>query len=103
MAYIALEKLHRLYDGYRQQLRLAGRDLLLFQEDGKVHLIANCCPHRQSPLHQATVVDNCLRCPAHGIEFDLRTGQPRNAPGVGSLEYQPLVWQGNTVGMEWSE
>lgn len=44
MAYVALAKLHQLYDGYRQALRVAGRELLLLQEEGRLYLIANRCP-----------------------------------------------------------
>lgn len=57
MAFVELEKLHRLHEGCRQ--RLPGRGLLFLQEACKVYLIDNRCPHRQSSLHQATVAENC--------------------------------------------
>ena len=101
MAYLALEKLHQLYDGYRQPLRVAGRELLLLQEEGRLYLIANRCPHMDAPLHKGSVRQHLLRCPTHGIEFDLRDGRAQGgaAACVGSLEYSPLVYEGNTVGV----
>lgn len=102
MAYVALEKLHQLHDGYRRPLRLAGRELLLLQEEGKVYLIANRCPHMDAPLHKASIHNHVLRCPLHGIEFDLRDGRAQGnaASCVGGLEYIPLVYDGNTLGVD---
>lgn len=102
MAYVALAKLHQLYDGYRQALRVAGRELLLLQEEGRLYLIANRCPHMDAPLHKASVQQYLLRCPVHGIEFDLRNGRPLGtaADCVSPLEFLQLVYEGNTVGIE---
>lgn len=102
MSYQALETLHRLHDGYRQALRLGGRELLLLQEEGRVYLLANRCPHMDAPLHKASVRDNRLRCPVHGIEFNLLTGRAEGAAAdcVGPLEFLALVYEGNTLGVE---
>lgn len=101
MPYLALEKLHQLYDGYRKPMRVAGRDVLLVQQNGKVHLIHNRCPHLGAPLTHATLADNNLRCQQHGIEFDLRTGWAVNSSACPQrLEFLPLVYEGNTIGVD---
>lgn len=102
MAYQALEILHQLYDGYRRVFRVAGRELLLLQEEGRTYLLTNRCPHMDAPLHKASVAGDVLRCPVHGIEFDLRSGQALNAPGgcVGPLAFVPVVYEGNTLGVD---
>ena len=106
MAFIALEKLHKLYDGYRQRVHFAGGEWLLLQEEGKLYCIANQCPHMNAPLHYATVnyaaCDQVnLRCPMHGMEFDLRTGRSINSIGnIGSLRFLPIVYEGNQVGVD---
>lgn len=111
MAFVALEKLHKLYDGYRQRVRLAGSDWLLLQEEGKLYCIANQCPHMGAPLHNATlsyvplttggVKYPQLRCALHGMEFDLHSGKPVNAASCeASLRYLPLVYNANQVGVD---
>ena len=102
MAYIALEKLHVLHDGYRRTLRVAGRELLLVQEEGQLYLFANRCPHMDAPLDKASINQRVLRCPLHGIEFDLRSGRALGSVGecVAPLEFFPLVYDGNTVGVD---
>jgi len=102
MAYQALVPLHQLHDGYRRSFRVAGRELLLLQEAGQVRLLVNRCPHMQAPLDRASCDRGVLRCPVHGIEFDLHGGQALNAPGgsVGPLELVPIVYEGNSLGVE---
>ena len=101
MAFFALEKLHKLYDGYRQRVRLTGGEWLLLQENGKLYCIANQCPHMSAPLQQASVNSFSLRCPMHGLEFDLRTGQSLNpANCTASLRFLPLIYEGNQVGID---
>lgn len=106
MAFVALEKLHKLYDGYRQRVRMAGSEWLLLQENGKLYCIANQCPHMGAPLHHGTINHTAfnqvnLRCSLHGMEFDLVSGRPINSAGcVGSLRFLPLVYEGNQVGVD---
>ncbi|WP_020209287.1 Rieske (2Fe-2S) protein [Gilvimarinus chinensis] len=102
MTYIALAYLHELYDGYRQPIRLAGQELLLLQEEGRLLLLSNRCPHRQAPLTQAYIANGVLRCSQHGIEFSLRTGRPVNDTGCAPLQFLPLIYEANTVGVEMS-
>lgn len=100
MPFVALEKLHRLYDGYRKPIKLAGQQLLLLQEAGRVLLIRNQCPHAGAPLTHATCNNNRLRCPLHGIEFDLATGQSSSLACVNTLEFLPLVYEGSSIGVD---
>jgi nitrite reductase/ring-hydroxylating ferredoxin subunit len=100
MSFIALEKLHLLYDGYRKPVILAGKPCLLLQEAGQVRLIRNACPHASAPLTHATYADGCLRCPVHGMEFELATGRSRNASCANGLQFVALVYEGNQVGVD---
>lgn len=101
MVYTPIAKLHELYDGYRRVLRHGGREWLLLQEAGQVYLIANRCPHMDAPLHKASIHNGLLRCPLHRMEFDLRSGKPLGSAAVcvASLEFRPVVYQGNTLGI----
>ena len=100
MPFVALEKLHQLYDGYRKSVKLAGHDLLLLQENGKTLLIKNQCPHAGAPLTYATCTNNSLRCPVHGIEFDLRTGRSLSPVCAQALQFLPLIYEGSSVGVD---
>jgi len=97
MAFYPLEKLHRLHDGYLNPFRIEGRDLLLVQSDGVAFVIENRCPHMDAPLTYASVTKGRIRCPLHGIEFDLRTGRGSCSKSLQSL---PVIYEGNQLGVE---
>jgi nitrite reductase/ring-hydroxylating ferredoxin subunit len=101
MAFVALEKLHQLYDGYRRVICIGGREWILLQEEGRCYCIANQCPHLQAPLALASIANNILRCPTHGIEFDLRSGMPVNPLSCcHALAFLPLIYDGNQIGLD---
>jgi nitrite reductase/ring-hydroxylating ferredoxin subunit len=101
MRYYALEKYIDLHDGYRRVFKIDQHRLLLIQEAGALHLYAAWCPHRGHPLEEADIIDNRLRCPLHGYQFDLMTGELKVAteercPG---LRQYPVVQRERDVGV----
>lgn len=99
MAFYPLERLSRLYDGYQRAITVAGHSLLLVQCDGEVHVLRNICPHMDAPLTYATLGNGIIRCPLHGIEFQLRNGNAVRSP-VGPLKKYPVVYEGDHIGVE---
>lgn len=77
--------------GSRKLVQVAGVEIGLFNVAGKVHAYRNVCPHGGAPVCLGKItgttlpsrvyeydygLDGCiLRCPWHGWEFDLRTGE----------------------------
>lgn len=103
MAFIALEQLANLYDGYRRAVTVRGKSLLLCQLDGKVFLIENRCPHMDVPLTDAQDLGNCtLRCLAHGIEFNLNTGKASGplADVLSPIKQYSPVYDGTKIGLD---
>jgi 3-phenylpropionate/trans-cinnamate dioxygenase ferredoxin subunit len=77
--------------GQCKLVHVSGRDIGLFNVGGKYFALANRCPHAGGPLCEGRIVPlvqsdgpghykltrdrEFLRCPWHGWEFDIRTGQ----------------------------
>ena len=77
--------------GQSRVVNVRGRDIGVFNVDGEYFALANRCPHAGGPLCQGRIValvqserpghyrltrhQQFLRCPWHGWEFDIRTGQ----------------------------
>lgn len=55
-------------------VRVGGVDIGLFRVDGRYFAIENACPHAGVPLSTGDVEDCIVTCPAHGFQYDLRTG-----------------------------
>jgi 3-phenylpropionate/trans-cinnamate dioxygenase ferredoxin subunit len=77
--------------GGKKLVTIKGREIGVFNVAGEFFALANRCPHAGGPMCEGRVVglaqssgpghysitrkDEFLRCPWHGWEFDIRTGQ----------------------------
>lgn len=57
-------------------VRVAGREIAVFNLDGRVVAVDNACPHKGGPLCDGIVSGSTVVCPLHGQRFDLETGMP---------------------------
>ncbi|MFM0341557.1 Rieske (2Fe-2S) protein [Paraburkholderia fungorum] len=71
-----------LAPGQRKLAFVDGRSIVLFNIDGTIHAIDDSCPHNGASVASGQLEGCMLRCPAHGLRFDLRTGR---MPGAGGL------------------
>ena len=111
--------------GERQIVTIGKRSIGVFNVDGRFYAVKNICPHQGGPLCQGTLSGTMLpagpqeyiyglegrvlRCPWHGWEFDVTTGEMIFVPGPvrvktyvvaveqPSLETYPVVVEEQTV------
>lgn len=96
--------------GGRKIVEVAGRSIGVFNLGGEFFALRNRCPHQGGPLCAGPLAGfvsapmpgeyhysrqgELLRCPWHGWEFDLRTGQSRFDPArVRVRQYEVAVEQ----------
>ncbi len=67
----------------------AGIGLVLIDTDGGtgatregVRVLGNRCSHRGGPLADGRLAGDCIQCPWHQSEFDVRSGVVRRGPAV---------------------
>jgi 3-phenylpropionate/trans-cinnamate dioxygenase ferredoxin subunit len=100
--------------GARKRVTVKGRDIVLFNLGGEFFALIDRCPHEGAPLGRGHLCGlarssepgqyslerkgEMLRCPWHGWEFDIRTGQswcdPKN---TFVKQYAVTVEPGETV------
>jgi phenylpropionate dioxygenase-like ring-hydroxylating dioxygenase large terminal subunit len=51
-------------------VRLLGTDYVVFRSGGVLSAALDRCPHREAPLSNGHMADECLQCPYHGWSFD---------------------------------
>ncbi len=63
-------------------VRMSATDFVLWRDaSGKASAAADRCAHRNAPLSQGFVKEECLVCPYHGWEYD-GSGQCQNIPSL---------------------
>ena len=100
--------------GMSTTVTVRGREIGIFNIDGDYYALANRCPHAGGPLCQGRIValvqsdgpghyrltrqQQFLRCPWHGWEFDIRTGQSWCDPdSVKARQFKVSVEPGATL------
>ncbi|HEX2042660.1 MAG TPA: Rieske 2Fe-2S domain-containing protein [Acidimicrobiales bacterium] len=69
--------------GDRRVVRAEDMDILLVNEGGTIHAIAEVCGHAGGPLHDGTFEGGCVTCPWHGSTFRLSDGAVVHGPATG--------------------
>jgi nitrite reductase/ring-hydroxylating ferredoxin subunit len=100
--------------GSRKVILVNGREIGVFNVNGEFFAVLNRCPHQGGPLcsgrqtgflvaptpgdYQFSRPGEVIRCPWHGWEFDLRTGQSWCEPSkVRVRSYDVSVESGETL------
>lgn len=100
--------------GERKLVTVRGRPIAIFNLHGEFFGLLNRCPHQGGPMcegridglveakvpgeYRYTHQGEVLRCPWHGWEFDIRTGQSWCDPGRINLKLYPIeVTPGQSV------
>ncbi len=68
-------------DGTNKVYTVGEREVAVFNVDGELYAVDNCCPHRGASLSDGTLVDGSVTCPWHKWRFDLKTGKCLTQPG----------------------
>ena len=81
---------NELPEGGLHRVEHEGHSILLCRVDGIVHAVADTCTHEEVSLSLGALRQHCLRCPLHGSEFDVRTGQVLSEPADTDLAVYPV-------------
>lgn len=101
MAFVALEKLVNLYEGYRRTIRIGNTEVMLLQYQGQPYVIGTSCPHMEWSLMFAKISNGAITCSKHGWQFSITDGRPLNVPGkCNPLATYPVIYDGNRIGID---
>ena len=64
---------------------------------GDIHAIGDTCTHGEISLAEGFVEDDAIECWAHGSQFELVTGRPRNLPAYEPVPVFPVTIDGDDV------
>ncbi|MBF5005896.1 Rieske (2Fe-2S) protein [Diaphorobacter caeni] len=59
-----------------------GESILVMNVDGQYFAMENSCPHAGASIASGPCEGHRLSCPAHGLRFDIRSGECVGSPGM---------------------
>lgn len=99
--YISVARAQDVGDSRSKIVEVEGKQIAIFNLEGKFYAIENVCPHRGGPVGQGDIDDCVVTCPWHGWRFDLRTGvSPDNPAAVVTTFSTRVVGSEIQIGLE---
>lgn len=71
-------------------MRLDGREIAVYWSDDGLFATDNRCTHGDARLSEGFLIDNCIECPLHQGQFDIRSGQPMCEPVTEPIRCYPV-------------
>ncbi len=62
--------------------------------DDEIYALEDKCPHKQGPLSQGIVHDNCVTCPLHNWVISLTSGEAQGADEGGTRTFRVRLEDG---------
>jgi len=75
----------QLAPGRGTTVRVGNTDVAVFNVDGVFHAIDGLCPHQGGLLGFGPLSGCVVKCPEHGMRFDVTTGATPGAPPGGGF------------------
>jgi nitrite reductase/ring-hydroxylating ferredoxin subunit len=89
--------LDRLPAGKSKTVRVAGKDVALFNVGGNVYAIDDTCAHAGVSLGSGKLRDNMVTCRGHGFRYDVATGQCITISGMRVASYSVSIVNGKIM------
>ena len=89
-----------LLPGTGKVVQADGRDIALFNVEGRFFAIDNTCTHSGGPLGEGELSADTVECPWHGAQFNVKTGAVTSPPAPADVRSFPVKVEGSDVFIE---
>lgn len=86
--------------GQATAFEVEGKRIALFNVGGQYYAIDDTCPHAGASLAEGTVEGGVVKCPWHGADFDLSTGQVQCPPADENVQCYRVLVEGDDIKVE---
>ena len=77
-----------------------GRQVGLFNVEGRVYAIDDICPHAGASLADGALTGHVVSCPWHCADFDVTSGKVLCQPANQDVQKFPVFVSGNSIEVE---
>jgi 3-phenylpropionate/trans-cinnamate dioxygenase ferredoxin subunit len=94
--FVRAAELSKVPEGGRWLAFVEGKGIVLFNVGGEIFALEDSCPHFGASLFAGKLEGSTVKCRAHGMRFDLRTGRMPGEGGLCATTY-PVSIEGGVV------
>ena len=96
--FVTVARADEVGPGDMKLVQLGNEEVVLANVSGAFYAFGNECTHVGGPLVEGTLSGDAVRCPWHGTEFNVKTGEALHGPGTEPVPtYEVRVEGGNVL------
>ena len=92
--FLEVASLEQIAPGHSMVVKVAGKDVALFNVEGQIYAIDDACVHQGASLGAGKLEGKIVTCRAHGLKYDVTTGFVGGSPGYGVASHAVQVVDG---------
>ncbi len=89
-----------LEPGTATLVEIDGKEIALFNIDGKFYAIDNTCTHQGGPLAEGGIEGDVVTCPWHGATYNVKTGEVLGPPAPRGVASYNVRVEGSDIEIE---
>jgi NAD(P)H-dependent nitrite reductase small subunit len=98
--FVEVSKVSAIPDQSAICVEVEDQRIALFNFGGQFYAIDDTCPHRGGPLSEGSITGEEVRCPWHGAQFNIKSGEVTSPPSpTGVTKYNVRV-SGDAIEIE---
>ena len=78
--FVIVAKTNEIEPGQSRLIEAKGKQIALFNVDGKFFAVQEVCPHKGGPIHDGKLEGQIVTCPWHHASFDVTNGRVLKIP-----------------------
>lgn len=88
---VSVAKVSELPPGKIKKVVVEGKEIALYNVNGRYFATSNICPHQGGPLDEGDLDGNLVICPWHGWMFSVEDGSSVMSPNIRIRCYEVQV------------
>jgi len=104
MAWVQTISADELAENEMQQVVMEdGHKIALVHLSDGIYAIDDTCTHAEASLSEGDVIDSRVKCPLHGAEFEIKSGDVKAFPAVIGVATYDTKIEENTIYVNYGE
>ena len=95
--FVVVARLGDVPDSGLLEVEVGGRPIVLARVGDQIHAVDGICTHAEARLAEGSLYEECLMCPVHGGEFDVRTGEAITLPATEPVGVHEVQLEGDEI------
>lgn len=79
------------------QVLVAGKEVAIINLGGQFYAMDDICSHAYASMADGYIEGDCIECPLHGAQFNIKTGKAETPPATVDLATYQIKIEGSDI------